>query len=180
MQRLPDQCGKYTAFQSETQSDKSQRSASVPCTLVSIPDITQKKSHFYESVGFGDTCRQILKFSYAALFPEDSSRFGSVLGNLWTLHKSLKCTKQGCSICLGFGPLIFWKNTRDEELPSRNRGIVVPPFHCFEFDYKFTLFRSAYIANAESFKVSSVDQELDPGAKNKIRLCKKYRKWHKA
>ena len=82
-----------------------QRSPSVPFTLVSIPDITHKKSKFYESLGFSDT----LKFVYAALFPEDFSRFWSTLVNLRDIHKSLICTEQGGSICLGFGPLIFWK-----------------------------------------------------------------------
>ena len=73
---------------------------------------------------------------------------------------------------LGIRSTYFLKNTRAEELPSTNRGIVVPPLHCFEFDYKFTLFRSAYIANAESFKVSSVDQELDPVLKIKFACAK--------
>ena len=86
-----------------------QRSPSVPCTLVSIPDITHKKSKFYESLGFSDTYWQTLKFVYAALFPEDFSRFWSTLVNLRDIHKSLICTEQGGSICLGFGPLIFWK-----------------------------------------------------------------------
>ena len=60
-------------------------------------------------VPYGDTYWQTLKFVYAALFPEDFSRFWSTLVNLRDIHKSLICTEQGGSICLGFGPLIFWK-----------------------------------------------------------------------
>ena len=52
-----------------------QRSPSVPCTLVSIPDITHKKSKFYESLGFSDT----RNFFMPRCFPRISAGFGARL-----------------------------------------------------------------------------------------------------